>query len=229
MPIIIIYDEINIVPMFILAVYKWCYFHYGKFIIISSTVSWSWQNKALLCKSLWGRMPSDPLVWVCWTFPLYEKSIINRCKVTIIVSLLILKFGSYTALSSSSLWLKHRNLSLSRLRSVSDSISAIEASRCRLCMHYIDDLFNHMHASLQLCNYWGYGQVFHKRTKQTFLFLGFSASVLRVWISDCIALRLDNSNCFISAICTEIFYQQKSCHSIIHVHAMRKKSHHMVL
>ena len=215
--------------MFILAVYKWCYFHYSKFIIISSTVSWSWQNEALLCKISWGSMPSDPLVWVRWTFPLYEKSIINLCIVTIIVSLLILKFGSYTVLSSSSL-IEASKLVIIEAESRSQTPSLQLRHRDVDCVCTIVTTFL-PHACMYRCNYATTGYMvkcFIKGQNKPF----FSWALVHqswVWISDCIALRLDNSNCFISAICTEIFYQQKRCHSIIHVHAMRKKSHHMVL
>ena len=67
-----------------------------------------------------------------------------------------MKFGSCTVLSSSSLWLKHRNLSLyidQDLESVSDSISVIQVPALSRCTHYIDDLY-HMH-------HWGDGQEFH--------------------------------------------------------------------
>ena len=35
--------------------------------------------------------------------------------------------------------------------------------RCRLCTHYIDNLLPH--APLQLCSYWGYGQMFYILSK----------------------------------------------------------------
>jgi hypothetical protein len=58
------------------------------------------------------------------------------------------------------LWLKHRNLSLSRSKvGLRHHLSAcIDVARI-LCTHYIDDLLPY--APLELCSYWGCGQVFH--------------------------------------------------------------------
>ena len=61
------------------------------------------------------------------------------------------------------LWLKHQNLSLSRLR-VGLRLhwgAGIDVA-CRLCMHYIDDLLPYA----QLCSYWGCGQGIHLDTTQ---------------------------------------------------------------
>ena len=72
-----------------------------------------------------------------------------------------LKFGRCTAVLSSSLWLKHRNLSLERLRvglrlHLYDSGASIEvyAFYWRPFITYI----------ITLCSHWGYGQVFHYKT-----------------------------------------------------------------
>ena len=62
------------------------------------------------------------------------------------------------------LWLK-LNCHCRGRESVSDSISVIEALVCRLCIHYIDDHL--LYAPLELCSYWGCGQVFHIYTKFT--------------------------------------------------------------
>ena len=72
-----------------------------------------------------------------------------------------LKFGSCTVLSSSSPLIEASKF---EVESVSDSISAIEAPISmwlRLCAHYIDDLLPY--EPLELCSYWGCGQVFHFR------------------------------------------------------------------
>ena len=53
----------------------------------------------------------------------------------------------------------------------------------------------------------------------TFLFFALLlTSVFRVWISDCIALKLVINNCFISAICAEIFWQRKKNNKISSAH-----------
>ena len=64
-----------------------------------------------------------------------------------------------TALSSSSLWLKHPDLSLSRLR-ISLRLRQLLTLRYmrHLCMHYIDDPLAPVR--VQLCSYWGHGQMF---------------------------------------------------------------------
>ena len=65
----------------------------------------------------------------------------------------LLKFGRYTPLSSSSLWLKRWNLSLLRLR-----LGLRLHLRCRYrCVRILLATFCHMHHTL--CSYWGYGQV----------------------------------------------------------------------
>jgi hypothetical protein len=46
-------------------------------------------------------------------------------------------------------------------RLISDSVKfipAFDACTTGVCTHYVDDLLPH--ASLQVCSYWGYGQVF---------------------------------------------------------------------
>ena len=97
------------------------------------------------------------------------------------------------ALTSSSLWLKYRNLSLSRSRAcLRLHLQPRHCHRCKLCTHDIDDLLQHvryyaatgdslvpipiptfsmLHAEkvgIGMHGHeanWGYGQVFHKCNK----------------------------------------------------------------
>ena len=69
------------------------------------------------------------------------------------------KLGSCTALSSSSRVIEASKLvtvEIERLH-LGDRLQGHVA--CRLCTHYIDDLVPY--APLELCSYWGCGQVFH--------------------------------------------------------------------
>ena len=86
-----------------------------------------------------------------WSFhrPAWELNIYVACTMPHVAchAMTDLKFRSCTALSSLSLWLKHRNLSLSRSR------VCLRPSLRWCCTHDIDDLLPH--APLQLCSYWG--------------------------------------------------------------------------
>jgi hypothetical protein len=70
-----------------------------------------------------------------------------------------LKFGSCTALSSSSPAIEASKVVTVKVES---TISVIGGAwidvACTLCTHYIDDLLPY--ASLELSSYWGCGQVF---------------------------------------------------------------------
>ena len=89
---------------------------------------------------------------------------INKASLALFISRVIpttnLKFGSCTVLSTLSPLIEASKFEVEE--SVSDSISAIEAPTSmwlRLCTHYIDDLLPY--EPLELCCYWGCGQVFH--------------------------------------------------------------------
>jgi hypothetical protein len=109
-----------------------------------------------------------------------------------------LKFGSCTALSSSYLWLKRRNLSLSR------SKVGLRLHLCDwgtgVCTLYINDLLPH--APLQPCSYWEYGQVLpsYGIEQHTFLFVLFApvSCPLRACCSAWHSSSLLDNNCFSS-------------------------------
>ena len=83
---------------------------------------------------------------------LYIARIVTRgCPARDCSSVTNLKFGRNTVLSSSSLWLKHRNLSLSRLRvDLRRHLHDFWGEHRSMCTHSIDDLLPHAHYTMQL-------------------------------------------------------------------------------
>ena len=90
--------------------------------------------------------------WTSRVFLAYVMAWINKASLALYIARIItprarltnLKFGRNTVLSSSSLWLKHRNLSLSRLRvDLRRHLHDFWGEHRSVCTHSIDDLLPH--------------------------------------------------------------------------------------
>ena len=118
-----------------------------------------------------------------------------------------LKFERNTVLSSSSLCLKHRKLSLSRLRVdlILDAISVISGASINRCLRILLTTFYHMHHyTMQLLGIWSSAHIIYDYCiygKQTSYLCVFS-SVEKAFISQYTTLyRRGSQFCIVHTIC----------------------------